>query len=77
MANSIVFQNAASQLRSAIYGYDGTNYQPVKVNSTGELQINVGTINAVGTITRLGVLGTVNAVGTVTRLGVLGTVNRV
>jgi len=53
MANSIVFQNSAEQLKTAIFGYDGTNYQALKVNNSGELDINVGTLSQIGTINTL------------------------
>jgi hypothetical protein len=50
MANSIVFQSSAEQLKSAVYGYDGSNYQPLKVNASGELNMNVSDLQQVGSI---------------------------
>lgn len=56
MANSIVFSNSAEELKTSVFGYDGSNYLPLKVNQYGELDINVGTISKIDSITS----GTVN-----------------
>lgn len=80
MANSIVFQNSAEQLKTAIYGYDGTNYQPIKVNTDGSLDVSVGTIKGIGTINTISNVvnvGTLNTVNNVVNLGTLNTVSDV
>lgn len=77
MANSIVFQNSAEQLKTSIYGYDGTNYQALKVNTDGSLDVSVGTISSIGTINTVTNLGTLNTVSNVVNLGTLSTVNNV
>ncbi|MBY7065711.1 hypothetical protein FDE98_15335, partial [Clostridium sporogenes] len=51
MANSIVFSNSAEELKTSVFGYDGSNYLPLKVNQYGELDINVGTISKIDSIT--------------------------
>lgn len=53
MANSIVFQNSAEQLKSAVFGYDGVNYLPLSVNAYGVLNSNVGTITTIANITSI------------------------
>lgn len=77
MANSIVFQHSAEQLKTAVYGYDGTNYQPIRVNNNGELQISIGTISALGTINTVGTLNNVTNLGTLNTVINLGTLNTV
>ncbi|MBO0565142.1 hypothetical protein EXQ38_00640 [Clostridium botulinum] len=71
MANSIVFSNSAEELKTSVFGYDGSNYLPLKVNQYGELDINVGTISKIDSITN----GTVD----VTQLSSLtnGTITKV
>jgi hypothetical protein len=70
LANSIVFQNSAEQLKTAIYGYDGTSFAPIKVDASGALDIVVGTITSIasGTVKVASITnGTVKvASGTVT-----------
>jgi len=53
LANSIVFQNSAEQLKASVFGFDGTNYKALKVNSSGELIVGVGTVNLIETINTL------------------------
>ncbi|WP_139902267.1 hypothetical protein [Clostridium thermarum] len=77
MANSIVFQHSAEQLKTAVYGYDGTDFQPIKVNTDGELQVSVGTISSLGTVNYVVNLGTLNTVGTLNNVTNLGTLNTV
>ncbi|WP_163195860.1 hypothetical protein [Clostridium thermarum] len=77
MANNIVFQHSAEQLKTAVYGYDGTDFQPIKVNADGELQVNVGTIRSLGTVNYVVNLGTLNTVGTLNNVTNLGTLNTV
>ncbi|EET89200.1 conserved hypothetical protein, partial [Clostridium carboxidivorans P7] len=46
MANSIVFQDSASQLKTAIFGYDSNSksYKSVSVSSSGAIDVKVATI---------------------------------
>ena len=68
MANSIVFQNSAEQLKTSIYGYDGSSYKALKVSSNGTLQTNLsgGTVKVNG--------GTIRVVGVPTVRVASGTV---
>jgi hypothetical protein len=82
MANSIVFQNSAEQLKTAIYGYDSTtnSYKVLKVNSAGELYVIVGTISAIGTIKYVNQIGTlkyVDQIGTLNYIAQIGTLKYV
>lgn len=79
MANSIVFQSSAEQLKSAVFGYDGANYRALNVNDSGKLNVNVATINAIGTVNRVNTVGTINklnVIGTVTKVNAIGTLNK-
>lgn len=53
MANSIVFQSSAEQLKTSIYGYDGSSYKALNVSSGGTLQTIVtgGTVSLSGNTT--------------------------
>jgi hypothetical protein len=64
MANSIVFQNSAAQLKTAIYGFDSvsSSYKALKVNTAGELYVIAGTINQIGTIKYVAQIGTLKYV---------------
>lgn len=67
MANSIVFSNSAEELKTAVFGYDGNNYLPLKVNEYGELNTTLGTIDKIDSITN----GTISNVNSITN----GTIN--
>jgi hypothetical protein len=53
LANSIVFQSSAEQLKTSIYGYDGSSYKALNVSSGGTLQTIVtgGTVSLSGNTT--------------------------
>ncbi len=82
MANSIVFQNNAEQLKSSMYGYNSSSnsYQAVQVNDSGALNVSLGTsVVQIGTIHSIGTLGRVASVGTlgtINKLTSVGTINR-
>lgn len=64
VANSIVFQNSAQQLKTAVYGYYSTtnSYLPLKVNSSGELYVIPGTLGTIGTLKYVDQIGTLKYV---------------
>ena len=64
MSNNIVFQHSAGELKSAIYGYDGTKYEPLNVDSNGNLNVNASIVS--GTINvQIGTLGTVQQLNSI------------
>jgi hypothetical protein len=80
LANSIVFQSSADQLKTAVYGSDGTKFYPIKTNSSGELQVNVGEIKNIGTlkdVINVGTLNKVKSIDTLSKVVTLGTLKDV
>ncbi|WP_110461929.1 hypothetical protein [Ruminiclostridium sufflavum] len=86
MSNSIVFQNSAEQLKTAIYGYNSSSgsYKPLSINEAGELLVNtgtsaieIGTINKVLSIETLGTVNKVSILGTINQVSLLGTLSKV
>jgi hypothetical protein len=82
MSNSIVFQNSAQQLKTAVFGFDsGSNsYIPLKVNGVGELYVIVGTIGQIGTlkyVDQIGTLKYVDQIGTLKYVAPIGTLKYV
>jgi hypothetical protein len=79
MANSIVFQNSAAQLKTSIYGYDSasSSYKALKVNAAGELYVIAGTINQIGTIKYVNQVGTLKYIGTLNYVAPIGTLKYV
>jgi hypothetical protein len=82
VANSIVFQNSAQQLKTAVFGYDSStnSYHALKVNSSGALYVISGTIGQIGTINYVNQVGTIkylDQVGTLKYVAPIGTIKYV
>ncbi|AYD39785.1 hypothetical protein D4Z93_04335 [Clostridium fermenticellae] len=62
MSNNIVFQHSAGELKSAVYGYDGSQYRPIKTNSNGDLNVSIQEVDSITSGTVQVSKGTLTAV---------------
>ncbi|HEX3029915.1 MAG TPA: DUF6385 domain-containing protein [Clostridia bacterium] len=78
MPNNIIFNQSASELKTQIYGVNGSNIMPISVDGTGQLQVSTVTAVINSTVTAIVDHGTVTALlGTVTAIVDSGTITAI